>query len=140
MNTEEHIQALLKEQYLKGPKVKMNDEKIGINFYSGSDGCAYYELWGEEQIFKLIVLNPPGDLFLSRFVGKNHLMFLLIEADEKLVGGFAAINKDINQEFMRIFSHLDNKTVMELTKLWEEFAKEHFYENILNKKLKNEAL
>jgi hypothetical protein len=120
------IQELLKEQYLYGPNYKMSEEKrIGINLFSGNSNSAFYELWGETQIFRLVIIKPSSNLYTNRFVGKGHLLFLLIEEDEKITGGFLSVESE-RPAFSSVFSHLSEKGNSELEQLWLEFVKDHY--------------
>lgn len=125
MNDKEHeIQKILRGKFLKGP-IKMDDNSIGINNFSGDAKSAYYELYGPDSIFRLIVMQPSDNLYTSHFVGKNHLLFLLIE-EEQVKGGFVSLDKDLFLEIRKTFSHLREEQIRELYELWDGYGKIHY--------------
>lgn len=110
---------------MKGPKLHMDEDSTGINYFSGDSRAAYYELYGSTSIFRLIVNEPSNDLYTDTYVGKNHLLFLLME-EGQVKGGFVSINEDLFEEFSKVFSHLSEEQIRELLDLWERYAKNHY--------------
>lgn len=107
----------------------MDENSTGINNFSGNSQSAYYELYGSSSIFRLIVMKPSENLYTSQFVGKNHLLFLLIE-EEQVKGGFISLNQDLLSEFRKALSHLREEQVIELHELWENYGSYH-YNNLI---------
>ncbi|RFB20712.1 hypothetical protein DZB87_26500 [Bacillus sp. ALD] len=131
MNKEQEIQKILHSKFMYGPKYQMDEALIeGINFFSGSASSAFYELWGNSSIFRLIVMQPSKTLFTSHYVGKDHLMFLLME-EEQVRGGFISPSENLLTEFKRIFNHVREEHVEELHLLWINYASIH-YEKLNN--------
>lgn|GEM_PF-3646077 len=134
MQLEEDFQRLLRKEYLNGPEVNMVGQ-VGINFYSGMKSMAFYELWGEKEIFRLLIAEPAANLFTSRFLGKNHLLFLLIVEDDQLVGGFISLQENMFDQLSGIMQHLNERSVKELEDLWTQFVKDHYMQLPLEKLL-----
>ncbi|QHW31038.1 hypothetical protein GZH47_09335 [Paenibacillus rhizovicinus] len=125
MNNQEDFQRLLKKEYLLGPEVMMVNQ-VGINYYSGTKSSAFYELWGEKEIFRLLILRPSSNLFASKFVGKNHLIFLLIVEDDQLIGGFVSLQENMLEQLTSVLHNLNEKSLKELEDLWSLFVKDHY--------------
>ncbi|TYS57328.1 hypothetical protein FZC74_16690 [Sutcliffiella horikoshii] len=125
INKEHEIQKILKKKFMEGPKFLMAEDSTGINYFSGNSSSAYYELYGSSSIFRLLIIEPSNNLFTSSYVGKNHLLFLLIEEDQ-VKGGFASINEEPLLEFQRVYPHLTEDQIKELVDLWLKFAKKHY--------------
>lgn len=125
MDYSDEIQKILKTKYMYGPKFKMEENLIGINYFSGSERSAFYELYGPSTIYRLIIIKPSDNLFTSFFVGKNYLLLLLLE-EEKVQGGFVSLSDDIESEFAKNFDHLPEEQVGEVYNLWETFVAEHY--------------
>lgn len=122
----EVLNRMLKQKYLKKSESSMNAEQIGIHVYSGSKQSVFYELWGADQIFRLIIFNPHNELFTSKHVG-NNLFFSLIEEENNMRGGFIDMKKDISEELSKVFPHIKTESLDELSMLWNYFVKEHYY-------------
>lgn len=125
LNKEKEVQKILRGKFMQGPKLLMDDESTGINYFSGNTKSAYYELYGATSIFRLIILEPSDNLYTSYFVGKNHLMFLLME-EEQVRGGFVSLTQDLMTEFRKAFSHLREEQLGELYMLWLKFGSGHY--------------
>lgn len=126
LNKEQEIQKILRGKYMEGPKLLMDENSIGINYFSGNSKSAYYELYGSSSIFRLVIMEPSINLFTNQYVGKNHLLFLLMD-EEQVRGGFVSLNVDsLMDEFKQAFSHLRDEQVEELHGLWENFASLHY--------------
>jgi hypothetical protein len=126
LNKEQEIQKILRNKFMDGPRLSMDENSTGINYFSGNASSAYYELYGESSIFRLMVIEPSSNLFTNHFVGKNHLLLLLME-EEQVRGCFVGLNEDtIQSNFKKAFSHLREEQVDELYKLWEKFAYAHY--------------
>ncbi len=125
LNKEKEVQKILRGKFMQGPKLLMDDESTGINYFSGNTKSAYYELYGATSIFRLIILEPSDNLYTSYFVGKNHLLFLLIE-EEQVRGGFVSLTQDLITEFRKAFSHLREEQLEELYMLWHKFGSRHY--------------
>ncbi|WP_153721820.1 hypothetical protein [Sporosarcina cascadiensis] len=125
-NKEKEIQKILKGKFMLGPKLLMNADLTGINYFSGDEQSAYYELYGNTSIFHLIIIQPSKTLFTNQYVGKNFLLFLLLE-DEKVRGGFLLLNEvNLLNEFKRVFSYLNTEQVEELNTLWNSTVSAHY--------------
>lgn len=133
INKEVEIQKILRGKYLQGPKFDMSNELIGINYFSGSLESAYYELYGNSSIFRIVVMEPSVNLFTTHYVGKNHLLFLLLE-EELLHGGFISLNESILEQFKVILPHIREEQIEELNYLWGNFAYKH-YQDIKNEEI-----
>ncbi|MEW4369742.1 hypothetical protein [Paenibacillus kandeliae] len=131
MNNAEDLQNLLKKEYLKGPEFKM-DNKVGINYYSGDSESVFYELWGKEEIFQIIILKPSVNLYTTKFVGKNHLLILLVVENDQTIGGFISLKDEVKNQFVDIFPNLDENNVFQLSELWNNFVIDH-YNDLLQK-------
>ncbi|MFH0068403.1 MULTISPECIES: hypothetical protein [Peribacillus] len=125
LNKEQEIQKILRGKFMEGPKLLMAEDSTGINYFSGNAKSAYYELYGTSSIFRLMVIEPSNNLFTNQYVGKNHLLFLLME-EEQVRGGFISLNEDLILEFRSAFLHLRDEQVEELHDLWKNFAKNHY--------------
>jgi hypothetical protein len=126
------IQKIYKDKYLE--EEVLNGDKIGIHTYSGTQQSAFYELWGETQIYRLMIMQPSTNLFMSRYLGDNHLFLFLIEDDLQMRGGTLSLDNPIKEEFDKIFVNLSTKSRDELAKFWEENVKEHYYNKLGKKK------
>lgn len=129
LNKEQEIQKILRGKFLEGPKLQMDENSIGINNFSGNAQSAYYEFYGPSSIFRLIVMEPSDNLYTNHFVGRNHLLLLLIE-EEQVKGGFISLNQDLLSEFRKTFSHLRSEQVEELYHLWNRYGLNH-YNNLI---------
>lgn len=126
----DEIQHLLKKQYLKGPNFMMDEQKRGINYFSGNSSVAFYELFGPSQVFRILICKLPSSLFISKYVGRQYLM-LLIEEEDIMAGGVFNLKVDIREEFQRIFGgHLSGKGVKELIELWSNFVQIHYLQDL----------
>lgn len=126
MSYQEDLQRLLKREYLIGPEARMDIHKKGINYYSGNKSTAYYELWGEKEIFRLVIAKPSPSLFTTKFVGKNHLLMLLIVENDQMIGGFVSLQENMAEQFSGIFPHLNDESLQQLDALWANFVKDHY--------------
>lgn len=99
-----------------------DDNLVGINYFSGSEQSAFYELYGPSTVYRLVIIKPSENLFSSFFVGENHLLFLLLE-DEQANGGFVSLSEDVEEEFAKIFNHLPEEQVNEVYKLWNSISR-----------------
>jgi 5'(3')-deoxyribonucleotidase len=126
MNSDTEIQKLLKTKYLKPGQ--LNEKGIGIKHYAGTQETAYYEIWGENEIFRLLVVKPSSNLYLSYFVDKMHLLVFLIEEDDRMQGGLISLKEDFFFEAKKIFPHLNTKSIRELQSLWSTEVKKHYRE------------
>jgi hypothetical protein len=124
-NKDQEIQKILRGKYMQGPKFSMGEDLIGINFFSGTEISTYYELYGSSSIFKLIVMKPTVNLYTNHYVGKDHLLLMLLE-EEHVRGGFISLNEDLLKEFEKAFSHLREEQIKELIILWQDFAYKHY--------------
>jgi hypothetical protein len=127
MSTENQIQELLKKKYLQGPKYRMDEQKQGIQFTSVADGMIYYELWGEQDIFRVVIVSARPTLFTTHYVGKSPLVLLLGENDQ-YQGGFISSQAPLQEELHRVFPQLHGKSVKELTDLIQRFVLPHLRE------------
>ncbi|HJV16401.1 MAG TPA: hypothetical protein VJ546_03290 [Bacillales bacterium] len=125
LNKELEIQKILRKKYMEGPKLQMAEDSTGINCFSGNSSSAYYELYGSSSIFRLMVIEPSNNLFTNNFVGKGHLLFLLME-EEQVKGGFVSLSENLLEEFSKVFCHLREEQIKEFYKLWENYAKKHY--------------
>jgi hypothetical protein len=123
VNKESDLQKILKSKYQEGPNVDIRNG-IGINRFSGNFDSAYYELIGEKEIFRLLIMRPSRELFTSKYVG-NHLLVLLIEEEELTTGGFVSLNEDLESELEKVFAHRSS-CIPELIDLWEQFVQPHY--------------
>ncbi|MGM0940795.1 MAG: hypothetical protein ACQEWU_07525 [Bacillota bacterium] len=131
MNTEKEIQKILKTKHLKGPQFRLNDQgTIGINYVSGNQGSAFYELYGKGQIYQLVILKPSNEFYVNHYVGKKHLVFLLVEEEEQLRGGFVSTQNTMQSELENVFSHLNEEEIKEVFYLWDSFVKEHYFDEM----------
>lgn len=121
---DQDFQERLKKEYLI--EGQMDNKGIGIKSFSGTVNTAYYELWSYTQIFRLIIIKPAYNLYTSHFVGKSHLILLLIEENEEMKGGMISFKEDLYSELSRVFPHLKPKSIRECQSLWELFVKEHY--------------
>ncbi|MGD7045871.1 hypothetical protein [Jeotgalibacillus proteolyticus] len=126
LNKEQEIQKILRGKFVDGPKLLMDENSTGINNFSGNNKSAYYELYGPSSIFRLIIMEPSDNLYTNQFVGKNHLLFLLIE-EEQVKGGFVSLKQNILSEFIKTFSHLREEQVEELYLLWDRYGSNHYH-------------
>ncbi|MFC0476155.1 hypothetical protein ACFFHF_13020 [Robertmurraya beringensis] len=127
LNKEIEIQKILRKKFMKGPKLNMAEDSTGINYFSGNNHSAYYELYGSSSIFRLIVVEPSINLFTEYYVGKDHLLFLLMD-EEQVKGGFVSLKEDLLIEFKKTFAHLREEQIIELHELWENYAKIHYFQ------------
>lgn len=126
-NSENEIYKILKNKYLKGPRLDMNSDLIGLNSFSGDKNSAFYELYGKNKIFKMLIFRPSSSLFINSYLGKNHFLILLVE-DEGVKGGFIT-NENWNlDQFGKIFTDLDEKDLNELFELCKKYLIDHFNE------------
>lgn len=125
MNNQEDLQRLLKKEYLIGPEFKMK-EKIGINYYSGNKSSAFYELWGKDEIFQIIIVQPSSNLFAGKFVGKNHILFLLVVENDQMIGGFLSLQEDILTQLDNLFTSITPNSIKQLVELWNDYVLEHY--------------
>ncbi|MBD7985953.1 hypothetical protein H9649_15380 [Sporosarcina sp. Sa2YVA2] len=126
LNKEKEIQKILRGKFMEGPKLLLDEDSIGINYFSGNLNSAYYELYGNSSIFRLIIIEPSTNLFTNQYVGKNHLLFLLLE-EEQVRGGFVSLNvENLVDEFGKVFSYLREEQIEELHGLWRNFASLHY--------------
>lgn len=125
MNNHDDLQRLLKKEYLLGPDFKKRNQ-IGIQFFSGNKVSAFYELWGEKEIFRLLIMRPSTNLFTSKFVGKNYLLIMLIVEDDQMVGGFISLQESFLDQLILVFPNLADRSLKELEELWTNFVKEHY--------------
>lgn len=127
----EDFQNILRKRYLKGPNFRIDPEKnIGINRYSGSQDVAYYELYGDKQVFRILICKLPSYLHTNNYIGNQHLM-LMSEKNEQMVGGTVVLKEDMSEEFSRIFSnHLSSKGITDLQNLWCNFVYRHYFNEI----------
>jgi len=119
-------QGLLRKKFLKGPKFDMPQGKVGINYWSGNEETAFYEVWGKENIFKLVVLKPANNLYVNNYVGQNTLLILLSEGSN-FTGGFIDLSGETKNELRKYFSHLEDAALEELAALWSQFVKKHYF-------------
>lgn len=126
----EDLQRLLKKEYLIGPEVRMDTTKKGINYYSGNKNIAYYELWGEKEIFRLVIAKPSPNLFATKFVGKNHLLLLLMVEDDQMIGGFLSLQENMVEQLVGIFPHLNAESLRQLDYLWANFVRNHYMHDL----------
>lgn len=117
----------MKKEYLIGPEVRMDVNKKGINFCSGNKNTAFYELWGDKEIFRFVIVKPTPNFYASKFVGRNHLLFLLIVEDNQLVGGFVFLNDSLLEQLQSIFPHLNDESLRQFEYLWANFVKDHYF-------------
>lgn len=127
MSKNQEIQKILRGKYMEGPKLQMEEDLTGINYFSGNANSAYYELYGTSSIFRLMVMVPSINLFTNHYVGKDHLLFLLME-EEQVRGGFVSLNENTLElnEFRKALSHLREEQLEELYQLWIRFASQHY--------------
>lgn len=125
LNKEQEIQKILRGKFLMGPKLLMDNNSIGINNFSGDSKSAYYEFYGPSSIFRLIVMEPSENLYTNYFVGKDHLLFLLME-EEQVRGGFVSMSESLYSEFSNTFTHLREEQIKELHELWEGYGSIHY--------------
>ncbi|MBD8115018.1 hypothetical protein [Priestia megaterium] len=131
MNKEKEVQRILQRKLMKGPHFKMNEEgTMGINYVSGNQSTVFYELYGKNQIYQMLIMKPNVNLYTNQYVGKNYLMFLLIEQDEQMKGGFVSNLDQISNEFQKAFSHLKSDEIEDLHYLWQTFIKEHYMQEL----------
>lgn len=130
MNKDSDIQKILKSKYMKGPKYRMVADSIGINYFSGSNHSIFYELIGPTTVFRLIIIKPSKDLYMSNYVGKGYLLVFILEG-KRMVGGLLSNNADCREQFKELFPQLDDEEVRELTVLWSNFVFQH-YKELLN--------
>jgi len=127
-NNENEIYKILKSKYLIGPRLDMDKNNlIGLNSFSGDKNSAFYELYGKEKIFKLLICKPSGSLFINNYLGKNYLLFLLVEK-EGVKGGFITNNGWTLEQFNKIFEDLESKEIVELFELSKKYVINHFNE------------
>jgi hypothetical protein len=126
LNNEQEVQKILRGKFMKGPKLQLDENSsTGINNFSGNAQSAYYELYGPSTIFRLIVIEPSINLYTNHYVGKNHLLFLLMD-EEQVRGGFVSLNENVSEEFKKAFSHLREEQMEELFDLWKKYASIHY--------------
>lgn len=125
INKEQEIQKILRGKFMEGPKLLMSEDSTGINNFSGNSQSAYYELYGPSSIFRLVIIEPSSNLYTNYYVGKNHLLFLLME-EEEVRGGFITLNDNIIEGFKTTFQHLREEQVDELYTLWNRYAFPHY--------------
>jgi len=126
LNKDQEIQKILRGKFMKGPKFQIDEKMRGINFFSGTELSAYYELYGEYSVFKLLVIKPTSNLFTNQYVGKDHLLLQLMEEDQ-VRGGFISVNENLINEFGKTFPHLREEQIEELLELWTDYAGKHYY-------------
>ncbi|WP_330502417.1 hypothetical protein V2I71_09520 [Peribacillus frigoritolerans] len=73
--------------------------KVGV---FGNQSTVFYELYGKNQIYQLLIMKPNT----NHYLGKNYLLFLLIEQNGQMKGGFVSILDQISTEFTKAFPHL----------------------------------
>ena len=127
----EDIQNLLRKRYLKGPNFRIDPEKnVGINRFSGTQEAAFYELYGEKMVFRIIICKMPSSLHAISYIGNQHLV-LMAEKNEQMVGGAVFLKEDMTEEFTRIFTnHLNTKGIIDLQSLWLNFVYQHYQHEI----------
>ncbi|NHN34407.1 hypothetical protein [Paenibacillus agricola] len=125
MNNNDDLQRLLRQEYLIGPDYKMQNQ-IGINFYSGTKQSVFYELWGAEEIFRLLIFKPSDKLFTSKYVGKSCVLFQLLVEDEQIIGGFISFQEELYDQLTIIFPNFKEKSLRDLESLWTYFVKDHY--------------
>lgn len=130
-NPMEELQLLLKKEHLKGPSFRMSLDKQGINYFSGNSTTSYYELYGEKQVFRILITKLPSSIFTTKYIGKQHL-FLLIGEDDIMTGSNINLKNDITEELTRILnSTLSEKSIHELQRLWIKYVYVHYTEELI---------
>lgn len=130
MSNHEDLQRILRKEYLIGPEVRMDNHKKGINYFSGNKNSVYYELWGDKEIFRLLITKPCSTLFTTKFVGKNHLLMMLIVEEDQLIGGFVSLQENMADQLSSIFPHLNDNSLRQLDSLWANFVKDHYFSDL----------
>jgi hypothetical protein len=125
------LQNLLRKEHLKGPNYKMGSNNQGINYFSGDPTVSYYELYGEKQVFRIIIVKLPTSIFTQKYIGKQHL-FLLMGEDDIMTGSSISLKDDITEELKKILGNfLSEKSIRELQNLWAGFVHDHYFNNTL---------
>ncbi|MGK5508658.1 hypothetical protein [Brevibacillus formosus] len=121
------IQTILKEKHLFGPNFLMDaDIKHGINYFSGNQKNAYYELWGKKQVYRLLIGKLTDSLFTSKFIGGKHFFFLM-EENEVMRGSVVTLREDMHNSFEIMFADtLSPTSIKELQELCSSFVLKHY--------------
>lgn len=125
----EELQNLLRKEHLKGPNYKMGTNNQGINYFSGDSIVSYYELYGEKQVFRILIVKLPTSIFTQKYIGKQHL-FLLMGEDDIMTGSSISLKSDISDELRKTLGDfLSEKSIRELQILWAGYVHEHYLNN-----------
>ncbi|MEC2076112.1 hypothetical protein [Metabacillus fastidiosus] len=126
-STEKEVQKVLQKKLMKGPQFHMNEEgTMGINYVSGNQSSVFYELYGKNQIYQMVIMKPSTSFYTNQYVGRLYLLVLLIEEDKQMHGGFVSGVEQVHKEFQKSFPHLSGDEIEELQYLWTTFVVHHY--------------